>query len=282
MNSVVFAPPLESGGVKSLYTACEALDQLGRCRIAPFGEPRLATWFTHQCRLYDHSYEPDIVIGPEIYQPRVNGAHHICFVLGKYARPLPDADLIVCRSHGLRLWLANPHHTIPLETLLPSINRNVFEYDGRPKNDVICYMTRPNKHPEIAPLLRARYGDKVVEIVNRSEAEVAEILKSAKVFVCRGNDQEGSPRPPKEALVAGCIVVGLHEDLNSAYHTDFGVRCSSLEELVVKAGEALQMPVPSDSDRAVVRDMEEEKRDWIALIAKFQNGYTLGGLSRLR
>jgi len=55
--------------------------------------------------------------------------------------------------------------------------------------------------------MRERYGDRVVEIISRPEPEVAELLKSAKVFVCRGNDKEGSPRPPKEALVAGCVVV---------------------------------------------------------------------------
>jgi len=55
--------------------------------------------------------------------------------------------------------------------------------------------------------MRERYGDRVVEIISRPKPEVAELLKSAKVFVCRGDDKEGSPRPPKEALVAGCVVV---------------------------------------------------------------------------
>ncbi len=108
--------------------------------------------------------------------------------------------------------------------ILPSINRSVFEYDGRPKRNLICYMTRPHKHPETAELLRQKYGGKVMEIVDCSEREVAEILKSAKVFVWRGDDKEGSPRPPKEALVAGCVVVGLQSDLSEQYHTNFGIK----------------------------------------------------------
>ena len=271
MDAVVFAPPFQGGGVKSLYAACEAVSRIGRCRIVPFYEPRLAAWFDHQCELYDYTFRPDYVIYPESYQPHIPGARHICFVLGKYGTPLPHADLIVCRSDDLASWVADVNPEIPRETILPSINRSVFEYDGRKKNDVICYMTRPKKSPEIAQLLRARYGEKVVEIVNRSEPEVADILKNSKVFVCRGNDKEGSPRPPKEALVAGCVVVGLHQDLNPAYHTDFGVRCDSVEELIEKAGDALRLPVPSESERSIIRDIEEEKRDWVMLMTKFRS-----------
>ncbi|HLM58847.1 MAG TPA: hypothetical protein VK422_22275 [Pyrinomonadaceae bacterium] len=53
--------------------------------------------------------------------------------------------------------------------------------------------------------------------------------------------------------------------LNELYHTDFGVRCSSVEELITKAGEALKMPTPAAEERALVRDSAEEKRDWHSL-----------------
>jgi hypothetical protein len=155
---------------------------------------------------------------------------------------------------------------MPTVLILPSINRAVFEYDGRPKKDIICYITRPDKHPETACLLRERYGDKVIEIVNSSEADVAETLKCAKVFVFRGHQWEGSPRPPKEALVAGCVVVGLEADLNERYHTDFGIRCSTVDELIKMSGEALKMEIPSADERSVVRDSKQEKRDWFELL----------------
>ena len=266
LDSILFAPPWEGGGVKSLYTACEALDGLGRCRIAPFYAPKLASWFDHQCELYDYSYSPQLIVYPEVYQPRIPGRHHICFVLGKYAPVEAHADLVVCRSQGLLGWVREELPGQRALLLPPAIDRQVFEYDGREKQEIICYMTRPHKHPETAVQLKERYGMKVVEIIGRSQAEVAEILKSAKVFVWRGNDKEGSPRPPKEALVAGCVVVGLNSDLQADHHTDFGLRCETPEELLTAAGEALSMPIPSESERAVVRDVAEEKRDWVELV----------------
>jgi hypothetical protein len=88
--------------------------------------------------------------------------------------------------------------------------------------------------------------------------------------------KKARPAHQKEALVAGCVVVGLHEDLKSAYHTDFGVKCSSLDELIEKAGEALEMPAPMQVEHDLVRDGEEEKDDWAALLAKLQPGHPVG------
>lgn len=272
-NSIVLAPPVRSGGVKSLYSVCEWLDDVGRSTILPFGGPGLASWFEHRCQLYDDSYDPDIVIYPELYQPRISGRRfHVCFALGKYKPIEAHADLTVCRSPELLRWVREQHPDMPAVVILPSINRAVFEYDERPKEEVICYMTRPHKHPEMAQLLRDRYGDRAVEIVNLPEAAVAAALKSAKVFVWRGNNLEGSPRPPKEALVAGCVVVGLESDLHERYCTNFGIRCSDVEEVIHMAGEALKMPVPTACERSVVRGGEEEKHDWIALLQTLMLG----------
>ncbi|HEV2915307.1 MAG TPA: hypothetical protein VGX92_18655 [Pyrinomonadaceae bacterium] len=272
LDSIVFAPPFQSGGVKSLYALCEWLNEVGRCTIAPFDEPRLATWFEHHCELYDFSYSPAVLVYPEVYQPRVDGKYHICFVLGKRSLIEPHANLLVCKSPEIMDWVREQHPNISSVLVLPSIERSVFEYDGRPKKDVICYMTRPHKHPETAQLLRDKYGDKVREIVNFSEAEVADALKGAKVFVWRGDDKEGSPRPPKEALVAACTVVGLKSDLNERYHTDFGIRCSTVDELIQLAGEALTWPMPTSEQRSVVRDSKEEKQDWHTLLERLNIG----------
>jgi hypothetical protein len=69
IDSIVFAPPFRSGGVKSLYLVCEALNEIGRSRIAPFPERKLASWFYHSCALYDNSYPPDVLVYPEVFQP---------------------------------------------------------------------------------------------------------------------------------------------------------------------------------------------------------------------
>jgi hypothetical protein len=281
IDSVVFSPPDQAGGVKSLYSVCEWLNDLGRSTIAPTSQPKLASWFEHPCELYDSSYPPDLLIYPEIYQPYFRWTFHICFALGKCAPIAPHANLVVCKSEAIREWVRGQHPRIPTALILPSIKRSVFEYDGRPKRDIICYMTRPHKHPDTARRLRAEYGDRVLEIVDYSEAEVAEVLRGAKVFVWRGNEKEGSPRPPKEALVAGCVVVGLESDLNESYHTNWGVRCATVDELIRMAGRALEMPTPTDEQRSVVRDSAEEKRDWMALLRRLNIRWgKLAGLRR--
>jgi hypothetical protein len=269
IDTIVFAPYFRAGGTKSLYSVCEWLNDVGRSRIVPFHGTILASWFNHSCEPYDYSYSPDIVIYPELYQPNLAGKqYNICFALGKYSPIEPHANLTVCRSYEILNWVKENHPNMPTILILPSINRSIFEYDGRSKKDIICYMTSPRKYPETACLLREKYGDKVMEIVKFSEAEVAEALKNAKVFVWRGNDKEGSPRPPKEALVAGCVVVGLESDLDEKYHTNFGLRCSTVDELIQMAGEALNMPIPNDEMRSVVRDGKEEKQDWLALLER--------------
>jgi hypothetical protein len=273
INSVICAPSFVSGGVKSLYSVCEWLSQVGKSRIAPFWASHLASWFEHRCRRYYYSFVPDVIIYPEIYQLHYYLIkYHICFALGKYARIEPHADLVVCKSPAIVSWVKQQHQKMPTAFIAPSIDRSIFEYDGRPKKNQICDMTRPHKHPEIAQRLRRRYGDKLVEIVNFTETEVAEALKDARVFVWVGNDKEGSPRPPKEALVAGCVVVGLKSDLHQDYHIDFGVKCSSMDELIEVAGESLTLPLPSLEERAVIRDKKEEMRDWLALINSLQTG----------
>jgi hypothetical protein len=271
LNSIVFAPPWQSGGVKSLYTACEALAELGESSIVPFQGSGLAEWFDHRCKLYDDSYAPDIVLYPEVYQPRLENHQHVCYVLGKHAPIKPHADLIICRSEELLTWVSAQEPSIPAFTITPGINRCPFEYDGRPKEQLIGYMTRPTKYPEFAEVLRARYKDKVLEIVNCTESEVADHLKRAKVFVWRGDDKEGSPRPPKEALVAGCVVVGLKDDLSAAYHTEFGLRCETADEIVARCEEALASPIPSERERSLVADSSEEKSEWSSLLAYFDS-----------
>ena len=272
INSLVFAPPFQSGGVKSLYAVCEWLGELGPSAIAPFSKPKLASWFTHRCELYDYSYSPDVLVYPEIYQPYVAGKYHICFALGKYAPVEPHADLVVCKSPEILRWVKEQHTHIPAILIAPSIDRSVFEYQCEPKHDIICYMTRPHKYPETAQYLRHYYGDRVVEIKDFSEREVAAAFKQSKVFVWRGDEREGSPRPPKEALVAGCNVVGLAVDLHERYHTDFGIRCSTLDELFQMAGDALRLPMPTAEQRSVVRDSNEEKQDWLQLLKGLDTG----------
>lgn len=268
IHSLVFAPPWKTGGVKSLYAVCDWLDELGRCTIMPFGDTHaLADWFEHRCRIFDFSYKPNLIVYPEVYQPDIpGGTFQICFALGRHQKIEPRCNLVVCKSPAVADWVKEDYPNMRQELIRPSIERRIFEYDGRPKRNIITYMTRAGKYPETAQDLRAIYGDQIVEIINCDEHGVAELLKDAKVFLWRGGDREGSPRPPKEALVAGCTVVGLKQDLHASLDTDFGIRCTTIDEMVHMAGEALTMDIPSEAVRSCVRDSREEREEWHALV----------------
>ncbi len=268
MRSVVFAPALVNGGVKSLYAVCSWLRRFGESQIQPFGAPGLARWFAHDCTLFDHSYEPDLVVYPEVYQPEFDASvYHLCFALGRHNEIRPHADLVICRSPEILHWVREHAPQLRAEVIVPSIDRRPFEYDDRRKVEQICYFTRLDKHPETALALRARYGaHRVIEIVDCSEREVAERLRQAQVMVWRGHRREGSPRPPKEALVAGCHVVGLEDDMRPGLATDFGVKCQSIEELLEAPECLFGRPPPTIAERAVVRSAREEERDWATLV----------------
>jgi hypothetical protein len=57
----------------------------------------------------------------------------------------------------------------------------------------------------------------------------------------------------------------LASDLDAAHHTDFGLRCATVEELIETAGQALSLPIPTETERAIIRDVEEEKKDWVRI-----------------
>jgi hypothetical protein len=68
------------------------------------------------------------------------------------------------------------------------------------------------------------------------------------------------------------VVVGLKTDLNPSHHTNFGLRCDTIEEIIDRCAEALLMPIPSEQERSSIRDVEVEKQDWIPLIKRLALG----------
>src|SRR5450432_88047 len=144
MRSLVLAPSFVAGGVKSLYAVCEWLDRLGVCRVQPFrGDNSLANWFEHDCQLFDSSYEPELVVYPEVHQPDLGpNVFHLCFALGQHEPVRDHAQFVVCRSPRVQEWVGEHAPQLPTKTISAGINREPFEYDGREKQDQICYFTR--------------------------------------------------------------------------------------------------------------------------------------------
>ena len=149
IHSVICAPPGDIGGVKSLYHLCDWLDDCGHSSIIPFDGDHLVSWFAHDCKIFDETYTPQVLVYPEIFQPRfASSIFHICFALGRFKPISSHADLVVVKSPGMRDWVKQQLPETPVKLIRAGIMRAIFEYDGRPKRDLICYMTRSHKSPE--------------------------------------------------------------------------------------------------------------------------------------
>lgn len=128
-------------------------------------------------------------------------------------------------------WFVQRHTGMDSQVLRPAIDPSLFYPALDPLGDAaaeplplgppvrIAWMPRKNKalaqqvrHGVEARLLRL-FPDRPgltlewVEIHGRSRSEVAELLRSAHIFLVTGFP-EGCPLPPLEAMASGCLVVG--------------------------------------------------------------------------
>ena len=274
MNIAVIAPSIPgTGGVKSLYALAGFLNGEHNCGISHYGPGDFADWFDHDAVEYASTWttKPDLIIYPEDFQPRMKDVKNVCFALGTTKKIEPHADYVVCKASETVEFAKAYVDSKKIRVIESSIDINTFKYDGREKKEQVAYMLKQHKHPEMAKLLYAKFGPKYVNILDKTEQEVAEILKDSKVFVWRGWAFEGSPRPPKEAYVAGCHVVGPTNDLSELYGTDFGHKCVSEEDILKTAERLLTEPV-AEPDLSLIRDSKAEKQDWLDFISEIENG----------
>lgn len=104
-----------------------------------------------------------------------------------------------------------PDHKI--ERVHYSFDPLIFPYSGK-KKPQICYMPRKNSEDarQVINILQAKKlldGFDLISIHGKPEQEVAQILSESLVFMSFGSP-EGSPMPPCEAMLCGCVVVGYH------------------------------------------------------------------------
>ncbi|PBN47603.1 glycosyltransferase [Capnocytophaga sputigena] len=129
--------------------------------------------------------------------------------------------------------LAYMNYTFPnLKTykMTLGIDTSVFSYADK-KQKQICFMPRKLtddvRQVILILKLRGKLKDwKLVPIDNKTEQEVAEIMKQSTFFLSF-NHREGFGLPPVEAMACGCYVVGYHGQGGKEY---FKPEFSSLVE----------------------------------------------------
>jgi hypothetical protein len=92
-----------------------------------------------------------------------------------------------------------------------SIDPKLFSYQHEKKKQ-ICFMTRKLRDDvtQVVNILKYRniLGDfKLIPVENKTEQEVAEIMKDSLIFLSFSY-QEGCALPPMEAMMCGCLVIG--------------------------------------------------------------------------
>lgn len=238
--------PQATGGIKVIYQDVATLRELGfDAQLVHFAPGFKCTWFPHEVPIqYAAQITPEMpalfvvpeIFGPNLHQELVEGGHRLeiagrpvvvfnqnaSYTFTRYGRPQsPPPDTPYLASNTLGALVVSEHSRAYLEAAFPGltvrrkrnlINPDVFHADGGKPGNVVSFMSR--KHPEqaMAVLHWLNYrgllaGIKVVNIEGRTEAEVADILRSSSIFMSFGYP-EGCPLPPAEALACGCVVVG--------------------------------------------------------------------------
>lgn len=127
------------------------------------------------------------------------------------------------------------------------IDASVFSYAAK-KQKQICFMPRKlaDDVRQVLLILKLRgklNGWKLVSIDNKTEQEVADIMKESTFFLSF-NHREGFGLPPAEAMACGCYVVGYHGEGGKEYfNPDFSsvVQGGNIIEYVKKVEELLSV-----------------------------------------
>jgi len=135
------------------------------------------------------------------------------FSLDKPTKPLYGQDVlgIITVSEDSLQYLRYAFPQLDIYRVTHSIQPDLFHPRAQ-KQPHIAFMTRklPEDAIQVLHILQQKNqleGFHVIPIQNKSEQEVAEILRTS-LFFLSFSVQEGCPLPPMEAMASGCVVVG--------------------------------------------------------------------------
>jgi len=161
--------------------------------------------------------------------------------------------------------LAYMNYTFPnLKTykMTLGIDTTVFSYADK-KQKQICFMPRKLtddvRQVILILKLRGKLKDwKLVPIDNKTEQEVAEIMKQSTFFLSF-NHREGFGLPPVEAMACGCYVVGYHGQGGKEYFKPEFSSLKSPETILEKGKKASEYIF---SHYAMAKEEEDTIKIW--------------------
>lgn len=239
-----------SGGIKVIYRHVDILNAAG-IDAAVLHQKRgfRCTWFNNSTIATDiekvRLRSGDVVVVPEIITGVLsrleypinyvifNQGVHLTWkgtthaIAQHYSRADRLLGIVTVSDHSqemLRYAFADSE----ISRVHVAIDSSVFHPVDGPRANRIAYMPRKTSEDahQVFELLRGRgalNGWEIVPLDRMSEAEVAEQLRTTKIFLAFAY-QEGFGLPPAEAMACGNHVIGYHGfGGRELYHPDFGV-----------------------------------------------------------
>ena len=237
-------PKKPFGGVRVIYRHVDILNQLGFHAFVVhqkrwFRKNR-CDWFKNQTPIITvkklahlNLKENDFIVFPEIYGPNtaklIKCENKIIFNQGAFCTfrggydltpsnlqtPYTDPTIkaVITVSENSKDYLSYVFPKLKIFRTHNSIDDSLF-YFSQQKKKQIAFMPRKSHRDliQIINILKFRHAlkdYKLIPIDNRSEQEVAQILRESLIFLCSGAN-EGFQLPPAEALACGCITIGYH------------------------------------------------------------------------
>lgn len=179
-----------------------------------------------------------------------------------YNNPTNIGTIVV--SEDSRKYLSYLFPSLNLQRIRLGINENLFHYNSAKKRQ-IAFMPRKLKEDsfQITNILKQKgiLNDwKLVMIDDKSETEVAQIMKESYIFLSF-NETEGFGLPPAEAMACGCIVIGYSGLGGKEYFNEnfsFQVKDRDVIEFVTKIEKVLRL-FDDDEEKCIEMGIEASK-----------------------
>ena len=226
-----------AGGIRVQYRAVDSLNDAGIAAAIVHKRAGFAcTWFSHSTRIVPSGHvvvrERDVIVVPELYGPSIlglpTGVRQVIFNQNAYltldalatgpaaAGPYvdnPDLAAVVVVSDDSAAVLAHAFPGTPIRRIHLGIDPAIYHPPAETAPRRIAYMPRRRAAAaaQVLRLLELRgVLDRweLVAIDDRSDVEVAALLRSSRIFLSF-SEREGFGLPPCEALACGCLVVGF-------------------------------------------------------------------------